>query len=252
MGAGGDIPVALKGACATLLTLVLAGCIDFAEPDLSEAGQPATFQAIVSLDETGRLDVTGVLIPGIAANNIRRTVPNDTIRVYDLPIGPFETTPQGSRSYEAQRQLDGPNPGARPLTIAPPPVTGAVAPPTFIQWQGLVRLDPDTIIAPAGADVVLHIAVAPSTTNPAPTARSWNVDLVSADGNFRFGANGVPPASIRIPSFWIPNASNGRLAVFLSFFQSGTYRPSPGDYTVSATGNVRLRWNVRLVPTSQP
>ena len=253
MGAGGDIPVALKvRACATLLSVVLAGCIDFEEPDFSEAGQPAAFQAIVLLDETGRLDVSGVLIPGITSQNVRRTVPNDTIRVYGVAIGPDETARNGSRTYDLETQLTGPEPGARPLTIVPPAVVGAVAPLTAIQWQGLRRLDPDTLLVAVGSDITLHVEVTPTSTNPAPTVRSWNVDLVSADSNFRFGANGVPPASIRIPSFWIPNASNGRIAVFLSFFQSGTYRPPPGDYAVSATGDVRIRWNVRLLPSPQP
>jgi hypothetical protein len=128
---------------------------------------------------------------------------------------------------------------------------GSFAPPTSIQWQGVRRLDPDTIVATVGTDIVLHVQLT-ATTLPTPDTRSWNVDLVSADGNFRFGANGVPPASIRIPSFWIPNASNGRIAVFLTFFQSGAYRPPPGDYSVSATADVRIRWNVRLLPTPQP
>ena len=253
MGAGGDIPVALKTrVCAALLTAVLAGCIDFEEPDFSEAGQPAVFQAIVQLDETGRLNVSGVLIPGITSENVRRTVPNDTVRIYGVVIPPERTAPSGARTYELETQLAGPEPGARPLTIIPPPVTGARALPTTIQWQGLRRLDPDTLFSPAGSDILLHIELNPTTSNPAPNVASWNVDLVSADSNFRFGANGVPPASIRIPSFWIPNASNGRLAIFLSFFQSGTYRPAPGDYSVSATGNVRIRWNVRLLPVPQP
>ena len=235
-----------------MLPALLVGCVDFVESDLSEAGAPAAFQAIIHVDDNGRLQVSGILLPGLTADGIRRTVPNDTIRVYGLPFGPTESKPNGTRTYDLQTQLAGPEPGGRPLTLAPPAVTGSFAPPTSIQWQGVRRLDPDTIVAPAGTDIVLHAELTPATTMPAPVSRSWNVDLVSAEGNFRFGANGVPPASIRIPSFWIPNASNGRIAVFLTFFQSGAYRPPPGDYSVSAAADVRIRWNVRLLPTSQP
>jgi hypothetical protein len=239
----------MRCAAVGLLALVVGGCIDFEDPDLSEAGQPALLQILIHLDEAGQLDVDGILIPGLTQEGRRRTVPNDTVRVLGLAIAPSETASNGTRTYELRTTLSGPQPTARALTVSPPQIVGSSAAPASVQWQGIRRLDPDTILVAAAGDVVLHTELTPATANPIPVTRSWNVDLVSAEGNFRFGANGVPPGTIRIPSFWIPAASNGRVAVYLSYFQSGAYRPAPGDYTVSVGTDVRTRWTLRILPT---
>ena len=250
MGNRGNLPFALiRHASAALLALTLLGCVDFEDPDLPEAGDPALTQVILHLDDLGGLAVNALVIPGITSNNIRRTVPNDTLRLLGLPTTPIEVQANGTRTYLLQSQIGGPDPGGRAITIVPPVIVPTLAPPTSIQWQGMRRLDPDTVPVINGTDVILHVELTPTTVNPAPAARSWNVDLVSAEGSFRFGANGVPPTSIRIPSFWLPATSNGRVTASLTYFQSGVYRPAPGDYTVSAGVDVRIRWTLRILPT---
>jgi hypothetical protein len=238
----------IRRGSTALLTLALLGCIDFAEPDLPEAGNPAVIQVILHLDDLGGLDASAVLMPGLTIEGIPRTVPNDTLRVLGLPAKPVEIQPNGTRNYLLLSSIAGPQPGARAITIAPPAIA-TLAAPTSIEWQGLRRLDPDTIPIAAGADATLHVELMPPAANPAPASRSWNIDLISPEGNFRFGASGVPPTSIRIPSFWLPATSNGRVTAFLTYFQSGVYHPAPGDYTVSAGVDVRIRWTLRILPT---
>lgn len=235
-----------------LAPLFLVGCFDFEEPDLPQAGDPATLQAFVHLDDTGRLDFSGVLVPGLTTAGQPREVPNDTVRLYGLAVAPSEVKPDRTRIYAFTAQLAGADPTAQPLTLIAPRVTGVQADPPVLQWPGVRRLDPDSMVVPAGAEVTLRVALTPVTASPEPTSRQWNVDLSSTEGNFRLGANAVPPTEIRIPPQWIPAAANGRVTAFLTYFQTGAFRPPPGDYVLTVSADIRVRWQLRIQTTTTP
>lgn len=233
-----------------LLALVLScsGCFDFVEPDLPQRGAPAFLQAFVHINESAHLRISAVLAPGLTQEGDARLIGNDTVIASGLFITPDSVRRTGTRIYNHEGPLGGPDPFAQPITLVPPRIEGALAAPPVVRWRAVRPARMDTIRAVRGEDVVLIIQRSPEPSAPEPLLQQWIVDLVSEDGNFRFGASGEPPDTIRVPSFWVPPAASGRVAAFLTIALSGAYRPPPSDYLVHFSAEQRLRWNLRISP----
>ena len=227
--------------------LTLGGCFDFVEPDLPEAGAPAVLQTTISTDETGRFQAGALLVPSLTVEGLNRRIPDDTLRVSGFKLVPSAVRKNDTREYALATTLPDPATRLRPIRVQAPLVTGVVAQPPSVDWFALERADPDTVIARANQDLELHLIVEPGQSQPQPNQRLWNLDLVGEDSLiFRIGAQGLPPATLRIPSYWIPASRNGHLAAYLTYHLTGTYRPTPGDYIHVMNATQRIRWNVRL------
>jgi hypothetical protein len=234
------------------VVVALTGCFDFVEPDLSEAGAPAVLQMNLNLDETGLLRSDAILVPSLTVDGLRRTVPDDTLRVSGLALTPHDVRPNGTRRYSVNMTVQDPAAFVRPLRIESPLVTGVTAPPPVVAWFGLERADPDTVLVRAGDELLLHLIVEPGRAQPAPDQRLWTLELVGDTANFRIGAQGLPPATLRIPAHWVPVGGSGRVLGSLTYYLTGTYRPAPGDYIHMLAATLRIRWHIRLQPASSP
>jgi hypothetical protein len=226
--------------------LVVSGCFDFVEPDLPEAGAPAVLQTSLSLNETGQLQAGALLAPALTLDGLRRAVLVDTLRVSSVAITPDSVRPNGTREYRLSTIVQDPIGFTRPLRIKSPTVADVRAASPIIEWFALQRADPDTVIFGAGQDLLLNLIVEPGESRPAPDQRTWSLELVTDSGTFRIGAQGRPPATLRVPAYWVPPSGNGRVTAYLSYLLTGTYRPAPGDYLHTLSVNLRIRWNIRL------
>jgi len=230
------------------VAMLLVGCFDFEAPDLPEIGAPAVLEASIHVNDSARVHVTGFLAPALTIDGERRNVPNDTLRVYGVAVGPSEIRSSNARVYDSRFAIPGADPLARPITLIAPRVDNVITPPPVIRWRTVRPAQTDTLRINRGDDLVLRILRSAETSDPAPSAQQWTMDLVSLDGNFRLGAQGAPPDTIRIPSYWVPEAANGRVTAYLTVFLNGSYRPAPGDYVVVVTADQRVRWDIRVSP----
>lgn len=232
--------------------LLVGGCFDFVEPDLAEAGAPAVLQTNLYLDETGLLRADALLVPSLTVDGLGRTIPDDTLRISGLELRPTSLKRNGTRQYSITTTVSDPAAFVRPLHVQSPTVTGVSAPPTTVAWFALQRADPDTVVLAAGQELELHVIVEPGRSQPIPDQRLWILELVTDSANFRISAQGPPPTTLRVPTFWVPPSRNGRMAAYLTYYLTGTYRPAPGDYIHMLVANLRIRWNIRLAPPRSP
>jgi hypothetical protein len=250
VGARSHLPLALRQSKHALLfgLALLPGCadFDFLTPDFPERGAPAVFQANIYVDETGVFRLDGSLAPGLTADGFRRGVRSDTVRVSGLILTPGSIRSNGTRDYAFPAQVSDPSTFVRPIGIVVPTLTEIRAVPPIFQWYGLRRIDPDTVVATRGEDLVLRIANDQSLSQPAPQIRQWFLALSSIEGSFQLGGQNEPPDVIRVPSYWVPAAANGRITATLTYYVAGTYQPAPGDYLLILGVNMRMRWNIRL------
>ena len=230
-----------KALLLVLSLIVSTGCFDFVEPDLPEAGAPAILQAAIHVDSDGTVQFDGLLAPALTVDGFERVIQNDTIRVFGIGVGSDSVLPNSSRIYHFNERV--PAVGAQPISLEAPDIEDVLANPPVIRWQNIRRIDADTIMWQAPADLVLRIAKTESS-EPAPQGRQWIVDLISEEGNFRIGSNGIPPDSIRIPAYYVPASALGRVSAVLTYFQNGTYRVAPGDYVLALTTDTRARWTI--------
>lgn len=228
---------------ALALGPLAAACFDFEEPDLPEAGAPAVLQAAIHVSDSARLHFTATLVPALTIDGLQRAIADDTIRVNGLRASPTEYKRNGTREYDFRSAQ--PDAFSRPISIVAPRIDDVLAAAPAVQWPTLQRLDADTVVLPPGRDLLLRVRRVGAEA-PAAQTRSWALDLVSAEANFRLGGGGAPPDTIRVPPQFIPAAANGRLGAVLTYFQSGVYRPAPGDYILNLTADVRVRWIIRL------
>ncbi|MGH7466806.1 MAG: hypothetical protein ACRENP_02365 [Longimicrobiales bacterium] len=236
----------------TCATVLFSGCLDFIEPDLPEAGAPAVLQMNLNLDETGQLHTNAILVPSLTVDGLNRNVPDDTLRVSGLEFVPSNVRRNGTRLYSVNTRVNDPVAFVRPLRIQPPQVTGVSAPPPVVAWFALERADPDTVVARVGEELMLHLVVEPGGAQPEPDQRLWILELVRDSASFRISAAGAPPTTLRIPAHWVPAGRSERMSAYLTYYLTGTYRPAPGDYLHSLAVNLRIRWHIRLQPTSLP
>ena len=226
--------------CAAICT----GCVEFLEPDLPEAGAPAVMQANIRLSSDGVLHFRGDLAPALSFDGFQRDVPNDTVTVMGVRIPSDTVLPNNTRRYAYDEPIA--NPFTRPITFTAPLVDEVFATPPSVSWDNFRRVDGDTVAWQPGTELVLRIARVPGS-EPRPQISQWSVDLVSTEGNFRIGATGVPPETIRIPPYYMPASANGRVTAVFTYFQIASFRPAPGDYVLTLGADLQLQWIVRDV-----
>ena len=224
--------------------LLCTGCIDFETPDLVEAGAPAVVEAAIHVQDSGRLNVTARLTPAITPDFAVRDFPDgDSIRVYGVAIPPERVHPNRTRDYRFDELL-GPGVFTQLISFVAPRVSGVEAPPPSIIWPSPVRVGPDTLLLGAGEDLVVHVSMRGVPGTPPPEFAQWSLDLFTDSAYFRVSGNGLPPAEIRVPSFWIPVSPDRKLTASFTSHFSGRVRHPPGDYLLTLTADVRLRWIV--------
>ena len=252
MGAGGDIPVALKAAaCGLLMALLLSGCFDFVAPDLAEAGAPAVLQTSVFLSDSGTVRAEAKLVPSLTVEGLNRSVPNDTLHISGLALVPTSIRRNGTREYSVQTTLPDPAAFIRPLRVESPRVSGVSAHPPPVDWYAIERADRDTVQLMTGQDLELNVVVEPGQAMPPPDQRFWILEIAGDSISFRISASGPPPATLRVPAYWLP-AHSGRLVARLNYVMDGVYRPPPGDYIHMLQVSLSLRWDIRLQNPASP
>lgn len=231
---------------AALVLLLLAGCVDFEDPTIPDRSALAVLQANLRIFDHGVLQVDGSLSPGRDAEGFQRTVPAPFIYAAGMLIEPQSLSERGVRSYSTavavpRRETLG------PFELVAPTVLGVGALPN-VSWYGIARLDPDTVVVPAGADVVLHMDTADAVPQPSTLTRQWFLDISSGGRTFRLSATGVPPLTMRIPAEWVPPVQNNHAVVNLIYYQSSQLRSPENLYVGNVLLDVRLRWIIRFEP----
>lgn len=243
MGNGSQLPRALILLLAAALT---GGCYDFHDPMFPASGAPVTLQANIWLTEDRGLSFYGYLTPGINADGFTRTVEADAIVLMGSSIAPIRVRDEQLHEYADSMQLSD-RIGKQPITLVSPRVKGIQAPTPAIQWFVPERLDPDTITIEAGADLILRVQPEAGMSLPLPQIRQWSVHVAGDSTVFTAGANGIVPAEIRVPAYWLPAAdSAGRLRAVLIVYMASHQRPEPGDYMANINLDTRLTWHIRI------
>lgn len=246
MGTRSDLSRTLnqvRAIAATVAVVALAGCIDFVDPNIPDAGGPAILNATAVVSDRGSVDIRGSLDPGIALSGVRRAVPAPALEANDTAIEPDQVRRDGRRFYEALLPFD---PASEALTISflAPPVPGVEAPRPAARLFGIRRVGPDTLRLAAGEDLLLRITPEPGTSQPPPAIQQWFLTLSAASNEFRLGGNGPPPDTILIPTRFIPTGDS--LEVRLIYQQFVDVQTPPGDYIGLFTLDARTFWTVRV------
>jgi hypothetical protein len=230
---------------ATLLaSATLAGCLDFIEPDIPQAGAPATFQVTVVIGADGLATLSGEFHPGYDGVGLLRTVPDEAARIFGRVLEPVERLEDGRRRYLDARTVT-PTEALGPVTVEPPAVTGTTS-PAPASWVGIRGLGPDTLTLDPGEDLVLELEVAEGGT---ATVRQWFLDLAGRTGSVRLSADGSPPARLVVPAVWVPEPrADGTVLVNLNYVQSELRVGPTGDYVFSGSLHIRVRWVVVAGP----
>lgn len=224
--------------------LVLAGCVDFVEAPLPEPGA-AVLVATVRLLSPHQASVEADLRPGLNPAHEYRAVPDDTIRTLGQPVAPSDAYYTGERLYRTSLVTDS-IPAV--VTLAGPRIVGVDAPPPSMRWYTVRRLDPDTIRAPLGGDIVFHVANPAPGSTPVPGVRTWQLELTGPEHNIRIGGDGLPPEAIRVPTQFVPAAEGDTVLVTLQIYASASVAPPPGDYQGLLALDERLHWTLLVTP----
>ena len=206
-----------------LLSAGLAGCWEFVAPDLGAEAGVSVLQVSATLNADDRVQITGLLAPGIDEDGFRRRILNDTLGVFDIRFPPTAQRPSGTREYFRTDILDGAR-ATLPFTVDPPQLEDIPLTPG-VRWFGVRKLDEDTIRLARGADLILHLDTNLGESTPEPNARNWSLDLNGARGSFRLSGGGVPPAELIVPAVYLPVAfveggSNNVVQATLTYTQS--------------------------------
>ena len=236
----------LLHATSLICVLAFSACLDFQEPAIPDLDAPAVAQIAVRTFDNGVLQVDGSLQPGRDSTGFQRVLQSPFVHVNELLVQPVALGDRGQRNYSLTIPAPPRNTGG-PYRILLPDVRDAGTMP-LVQWNGLLKLDPDTIIAPRGGDIVLHMDTIAAPSSPAPF-RQWFLDIRAGFRTFRISSDGLPPLTLRIPAEWVPLSTDPRATVSLIYFQTGQVRSSTNDYIANLTLDVRLSWNVRFTET---
>ena len=239
----------VRTAIVAFIAIVSGGCWDFIEPDFPGANAPAVLQMNVTMNERGVGNLNAVLVPGLDFGGFERVVPNDTLIVNGLKLGPTSLRPNGTRDYTFSGSISATNAEPRVvLAFSHPRVEGIAETPPDIRWYGVGKLDPDTVFWTPGTNLVLRV----DTTLPAPQPfaqiRQWFLQLQGSNKQFRISSDGLPPAEIVIPPSFIPEAASGTILVTMTFQQSAQYPTEGNTYLSNINYVVFLTWIVRVTP----
>jgi hypothetical protein len=219
------------------LCVSVSACWDFVEPELPVEAGVSVLQVSALLEDNGRVQISGLLAPGIDEDGFRRRILNDTLGVFDIRFPPTGSRSSGSREY-VRIDTIGSDAFTRPFTVEPPQLANVTAPPV-VQWYGARKLDPDTITIARGSDLVLRLDMAAGTSTPPPGTYFWSLNLSGAGENFQLGGTGAPPAELRVPAVFLPDSSGEVRATLLSTQASVIRAPNfRGNYTFT----VRSTW----------
>lgn len=238
----------LRAWVVAIIAASLAGCWDFIEPDFPGAGAPAVFQATVTVDEGGKGNLGGLLVPGLASSGFLREIRNDSLLVNGKRIAPVNVRENATREYQISGFIGDSTVTVPPvLDLLPPRVDDIASAPLHVRWYGVRKLDPDTITWVPGTDLVLRIDTAQATPEPFPQIRQWFLDINGVTRSYRISSDGLPPATLVIPPAFVPAPANNRIVVTMLWYQTGQYRSPAGDYITNVTLSVALTWIVRVV-----
>jgi len=226
------------------VSVLLAGCIDFVEPELPELGAPAVIQVTMRVTDRGEAEVEALLAPGLDRAGLQRTVLRDTLFVLGRAVVPDSIARNGSRRYRDAWQASA-GAVAEPVTFRAPHLADLGASPPEVTWTGARRLGPDTLAVVRGGDVVLEVGGGAGTALPEPELQQWFLRLEGEEGAFNISADGPPPDTIQIPARWIP--AGREVAARLIFAQSAVLEEGPGDYVGLITLDIRLHWTLPFV-----
>ncbi|MGH7475552.1 MAG: hypothetical protein ACRELD_04630 [Longimicrobiales bacterium] len=260
-------------AAPAFAALAAAACIDFVEPE-RVAQRPTALQVSLRIvDDTARLcpnarcvpigtaDLTpatlidtgsalawvqATLDPGTDPGGDPRPVLDDRLGLAGFTLLPFDSADDtGVRRYRA-RWFTADDGVTTPVTLAPPDVALTATPDTVARWPLVWTDDPDTLTIEPGADLRLTLRKPTDPLVPTPTIRNWNLELSSASGRVRIGADGVPPAVLPVPASFLPPPANDTIAARLTVL-AATMLVFP-DYIVTLIVDVNLSWLVRITP----
>jgi len=231
----------LVAACAALMAAsLLTGCIGFLDPNLPPA-TPALMQLGVHFLPTGQASFDAHLEPGRALSHEFRTVPDDTLLVNGKGFAPTTVHVDQARDYAGTVALPAP---VGPITIATPAVAGIPEVPPTVQWFGIRKLDPDTIVLPSGADLHLHVDPTLRSGIPVPSGLQWFLQLFAGGHVIQIGSDGLPPADLHVPVEFVPADSLGTITASLLLLYSGQLFAADGNYVVNAQFDQHLTWTV--------
>jgi hypothetical protein len=242
----GRIPRAALATLA-LVAATLAACFDFVEPDIPQAGAPATLQVSVSILDDGRVTVSAQLATGYDSLGVPRAILDPTLRVMGRELQPAEAAPGEARSYAGSWVVDRAE-ALGPIVIEPPRVEGAPAPPSPV-WHGFRRAGPGVLPLRPGEDLALDLEVDHRGTAP---IRQWFLQMTGAGGGIRLSADGPPPDRLVVPAIWLPTPlPDGSFRVTLTYAQSEGRMGPAGNYALSGSLSIRADWVVRRVDESE-
>jgi hypothetical protein len=235
--------VSRRPSPALLAALLLAtGCLDFIEPELPDRGAPAVLQLTVRLLEPDEVEVEARMVPGLDEAGARRRLTDDRMRVMERVLDPDSTSKTGTRVYRTS-WTGAASAGA--IEVRAPSVEGLAAAPGF-RWYAIRNGGPAELRLDAGADLDLPVAVAAGAPEPAPDIQQWFLTLSDSTGLFRLAADGPPPATIKVPPYWLPRGDS--IAVALIYQQLSKVEVSGGAYVGLFTLDTRVSWVVRRNP----
>lgn len=231
-----------------LAVALLSACLEFQNPNLPLPGG-AFLQVNVHFLGNGSFAMEASLRPGLAPSLEFRTVPNDTLLVNGQPLPPNTVHHDQGRDYATTRPLPA---EIGPVTVQAPLVSGIPDRPGTLQWFGVRRLDRDTVVLPAGADLHLHVDASAPPGNPSPTGRQWFLQLFFNGHMFQLGADGSPPPDLHVPIEFLPADSVGRFQASLLVLYSGQAAAVSGEYILNAQFDQHVFWTVVRPPKGVP
>ncbi len=232
-------PGALARGLVPLLATLLGGCIDFLDPQLPPPSA-AVAQFFIHMSR-GQVQLEGQVQPGMSLAHEWRTFPNDSLLVEGQPVAPLTVHANGARDYSVTLPLPT---LVGPVTVQVPIVAGIPDRPGELRWYGVRRLDPDTLVLAVGADLHLHLDTSAPPQTPPPTGAQWFLQLAAGGHMFQLGADGLPPADMRVPPEFIPGDSTSVVNATLLLLHSGQANIAGGGYLLNVSFDQTLTWTV--------
>jgi hypothetical protein len=226
---------------AALLAVLAAtgGCIDYLDPNLPQPGPPVADVAVHLLGN-GFVSLEVAFAPGLSLAGDWRGVPDDTLRVDGVGLAPDSVFSDQTRKYVATLPVAAP---AGPVTLRLPAVAGVAGAPPSLSWTGVRRLDGDTVALAAGAALHLHVSGPAGPQQPPVGDATWFLTLGTGEHFSQIGADGLPPADLRVPAELVPDSARVLFAALLVQFD-GTLAAAGSAYVVTSRFDQHVYWTI--------